>query len=398
VPEFVIVGGGPAGFNAARTLREEGADGAIVLISRDPDPPYDRTAVTKGYLRGETSHSEALLEQPAWYAEHDVDLRIRTSATKLDVAARSVTLADRSQLAYDRLLLATGANVRRLRVEGGALSGIHYLRTLRTADEVRADVESAEHVLLVGGSYIATEVAASLTALGKRCTIVMQEQVTLERTFGATAGGFFQRVLTEHGVEIHGGEDVARFEGEGRVRAVVTASGARHPAEVVVVGAGVVPDVTLARAAGLAMGERGGVLVDRHLRASDEHVYAAGDVAEYDSVVHGRTLRIEHWDVAEQQGRSAALAMLGRDHVHDAVPYFFSDLADWASMEYVGPAAGWSEEVVRGSVDDGEFTIYYLDGDRLAAALTVGRSDDLEQARELIVSGDPVDRGALASA
>jgi 3-phenylpropionate/trans-cinnamate dioxygenase ferredoxin reductase subunit len=305
-------------------------------------------------------------------------------------------LADRSELSYGQLLIATGANVRRLRVDGGALEGIHYLRTLRTADEVRADVESAEHVLLVGGSYIATEVAASLTALGKRCTIVMQEQVTLERTFGATAGGFFQRVLTEHGVEIHGGEDVARFEGEGRVSAVVTADGARHAAEVVVVGAGVVPDVTLARAAGLATGERGGVLVDRHLRSSDEHVFAAGDVAEYDSVVHGRTLRIEHWDVAEQQGRSAALAMLGRDHVHDAVPYFFSDLADWASMEYVGPAAGWSEEVVRGSLDDGEFTVYYLDGDRLAAALTVGRSDDLELARELIVSGDPVDRGALA--
>jgi 3-phenylpropionate/trans-cinnamate dioxygenase ferredoxin reductase subunit len=395
VPEFVIVGGGPAGFNAAKTLREEGADGAILLVSRDPDPPYDRTAVSKGYLRGETSHDEVLLESPAWYAEHGVELHTRTSATKLDTAARTLTLADRSTVEYGKLLLATGANVRRLRVEGGALEGIHYLRTLRTADEVRADAAGTEHVVLVGGSYIATEVAASLTAIGKRCTIVMQEEVTLERTFGKQAGGFFQRVLTEHGVAVHGGEDVARFEGDGRVAAVVTASGARFEAETVVVGVGVIPDVTLARGAGLAIGERGGVLVDSGLRASAEDVFAAGDIAEYER--EDGLLRIEHWDVAEQQGRSAGLSMLGRDHVHDALPYFFSDLADWASMEYIGPAYSWTEEIVRGSLDDGEFTLYYLDGDQLAAALTVGRSDDLEQARELIASRAPVDRQALAS-
>jgi 3-phenylpropionate/trans-cinnamate dioxygenase ferredoxin reductase subunit len=396
VPEFVIVGGGPAGFNAAKTLREEGAGGEILLISRDPDPPYDRTAVSKGYLRGETSHDEVLLEPPDWYHEHGIALRTRTSAMKLDPAAKTLTLADRSELGYGKLLLATGANVNRLHIDGGALEGIHYLRTLRTADEVRADAESAEHVVLVGGSYIATEVAASLTALGKRCTIVMQEQIALERTFGKQAGGFFQRVLTDHGVEIHGGEDVARFEGDRRVAAVVTASGARHAAEVVVVGVGVHPEVTLARGAGLAIGERGGVLVDSRLRASAPDVFAAGDIAEYERG-DGR-LRIEHWDVAEQQGRSAGLSMLGRDHVHDAMPYFFSDLADWASMEYVGPAYSWTEEVVRGSLDDGEFTLYYLDGDRLAAALTVGRSDDLEEARELITSRTPVDREALASA
>jgi 3-phenylpropionate/trans-cinnamate dioxygenase ferredoxin reductase subunit len=177
----------------------------------------------------------------------------------------------------------------------------------------------------------------------------------------------------------------------------VTKSGERYEADAVVVGAGVQPDVMLARAAGLELGERGGVLTDSHLRASDPGVFAAGDSAEYESVIHGgRHIRIEHWDVAEQQGRSAALSMLGRDHVHDAVPYFFSDLADWASMEYIGPAYSWTEEIVRGSLDEGAFTLYYLDGDRLAAALTVGRSDDLERARELLVSGAPVDRKELA--
>jgi 3-phenylpropionate/trans-cinnamate dioxygenase ferredoxin reductase subunit len=393
VPEFVIVGGGAAGHSAAKTLREEGGEGDILLISRDPDPPYDRTMVSKGYLHGDTPHEGTLLEPL-----EGVEVRVRTSATKVDTGARTLTLADRSEVPYGKLLLATGANVRRLRIDGSALSGIHYLRTLRTADEVREDTADAGHVVLVGGSYIATEVAATLTSLGKRCTIVMQEQTTLERTFGKQAGGFFQRVLTDHGVEIHGGQDVARFEGEGRVSTVVTQAGNRYEADAVIVGAGVAPDVTLARGAGLALGERGGVLVDSRLRTSAPEVFAAGDMAEYESVIHGgERVRIEHWDVAEQQGRSAALSMLGRDHVHDAIPYFFSDLADWASMEYVGPAYEWSEEIVRGSLDDGEFTIYYLDGDRLAAALTVGRSDDLERARELLVSGAPVDREELRS-
>jgi 3-phenylpropionate/trans-cinnamate dioxygenase ferredoxin reductase component len=396
VPEYVIVGGGPAGHSAAKTLREEGAEGGILLVSRDPDPPYDRTAVTKGYLHGDITHEQALLDAPEWYAQNGVELRVRTSATKLDTGAKKLTLADRSEVEYGKLLLATGANVHRLRIDGAALSGIHYLRTLRTADEVREDVEDAGHVVLVGGSYIAVEVAATLTSLGKRVTIVMQEEITLERTFGKQAGGFFQRVLEDHGVQIHGGQDVARFEGEGRVSTVVTKSGERYEADAVVVGAGVQPDVMLARAGGLELGERGGVVVDSRLRASAPDVFAAGDIAEYESAVHGgERLRIEHWDVAEQQGRSAALSMLGRDHVHDAIPYFFSDLADWASMEYVGPAYSWTEEIVRGSVENGEFTIYYLDGDRLAAALTVGRSDDLERARELLVSRAPVDREEL---
>jgi 3-phenylpropionate/trans-cinnamate dioxygenase ferredoxin reductase subunit len=227
----------------------------------------------------------------------------------------------------------------------------------------------------------------------------MQEEVTLERGFGPAVGRYFQNVLEAHGVEIHGGEDVERFEGsDGRVTAVVTADGTRIPADAVIVGAGVTPDVMLAKRAGLSIGERGGVVTDASLATSAPDVFAAGDIAEYASVVHGGdSVRIEHWDVAEQQGRTAALAMLGHPQDHDTVPYFFSDLADWTSMEYVGPAYRWDEEIVRGSIEDGEFTVYYLDGDRLAAALTVGRSDDLDEARDLIASRVAVDREKLAT-
>jgi 3-phenylpropionate/trans-cinnamate dioxygenase ferredoxin reductase subunit len=396
--DFLIVGGGDAGFSAARTLREEGAKGSITIVSRDPDPPYDRTAVSKGYLGGDKDRAETLLGGDDFYTEHAVELLTRTSAMKLDPEAHTVSLANQDVLKYGKLLLATGANVRRLRIDGSDLDGIHYLRALGNADSIRGDTENAEHVVLVGGSYIATEVAATLTSLGRKCTLVMQEEVTLERTFGKTAGGYFQKVLTDHGVEVHGGEDVERFEGDGRVQAVVTKSGNRYPADAVVVGVGVTPDVMLATKAGLEIGERGGVKTDATLATSAPDVYAAGDIAEYESVVHGGAhVRIEHWDVAEQQGKTAALAMLGRPQPHDTIPYFFSDLSDWTWMEYVGPAYEWTEEIVRGSVDEGKFTIYYLDGDRLAAALSVDRSDDLERARDLIASREAVNREELAA-
>jgi 3-phenylpropionate/trans-cinnamate dioxygenase ferredoxin reductase subunit len=396
--DFLIVGGGSAGFSAARTLREEGATGSVLVVSRDPDPPYDRTAVSKTYLGGEKSREEVLLGGPGWFEDNDVELLTRTSAMSLDTAAHEVTLSNKETVGYGKLLLATGANIRRLRIEGCDLAGIHYLRMLGNADKIRADTENAAHVVLVGGSYIATEVAATLTALGRRCALVMQEDVVLERTFGKQAGGFFQKALTDHGVEIHGGEDVERFEGaDGRVSAVVTARGTRLPADAVIIGVGVTPDVSLAQKAGLEIGPRGGVVTDETLAASAPDVYAAGDMAEYESVVHGGArLRIEHWDVAEQQGKTAARAMLGRPQPHDVVPYFFSDLADWTWMEYVGPAYEWDEEIVRGSIDDGEFTIWYVNGGRLAGALSVNRSDDLEEARRLIASGEPVDKEALA--
>jgi 3-phenylpropionate/trans-cinnamate dioxygenase ferredoxin reductase subunit len=398
--DFLIIGGGDAGFSAASTLREEGATGSILVVSRDPDPPYDRTAVSKGYLGGEKSRDDVYLGGKDWFSENDVELLNRTSAMSLDTDAHTVTLSTKDTVKYGKLLLATGANIRRLRIDGCDLDGIHYLRMLGNADGIRSDTEEHRNVVLVGGSYIATEVAATLTALGRKCTLVMQEDITLSRTFGKTAGGYFQKVLEDHGVEIHANEDVERFEGEdGRVSAVVTAKGTRIPADAVVIGVGVTPDVSLAQKAGLEIGERGGVVTDAKLATSAPDVFAAGDIAEYESVVHGgKRLRIEHWDVAEQQGKTAARSMLGHDDPHDVVPYFFSDLSDWTWMEYVGPAYTWTEEIVRGSLDDSEFTIWYVDGDRLAGALAVNRSDDLELARELMKSGDPVDREALARA
>ena len=223
--------------------------------------------------------------------------------------------------------------------------------------------------MCVGGSYIATEVAATLTSMGHKCALVMQEDVTLERTFGKTAGG----VLPEDAHRQRRGDP--RRPGRRPLRGRRPRRGGRHArpacawtAHTVVVGVGAHPDVSLAKKAGLEIGERGGVVVDSTLATSAPDVFAAGDIAEYDSVVHGARLRIEHWDVAENQGKTAARSMLGSDEPFDVVPYFFSDLADWTWMEYVGPAYEWDEEIVRGSLEDSEFCLWYLKDGRVAGA------------------------------
>jgi 3-phenylpropionate/trans-cinnamate dioxygenase ferredoxin reductase component len=385
--DYLLIGGGLAAANCARWLREEGADGSILLVAREPDPPYDRPPLSKAYLRGQEQRSDALVHPEGWWTEQDVELLTRTSVMKLDAGARLVTLSNKDEVRFGKALVATGANVRRLRADGSDLEGIHYLRTFGNADAIRADAHQAERVLMVGGSYIGCEVAASLvTAFGSDCAILMQEEATFERQFGRQIGRFFQERLEEHGVEVHGGDELDRFEGtDGRVRNVVTKRGLELECDCVVIGAGVMPDTTLARAAGLELGDAGGVKCSSGLETSAPGVFAAGDMCEYDSVIHGRHLRIEHWDAAREQGRTAALNMLGRSAQHDAVPYFFADLADWASMEYVGPGSG--EPVVRGSLEDGEFTAFYVDAGRVTAALTVGRSEDLDHARRWIAGG-----------
>jgi 3-phenylpropionate/trans-cinnamate dioxygenase ferredoxin reductase subunit len=381
-------------------LRRAHADGEIVLIGREPDLPYNRPPCSKGYLQGTESRQDTLLEPAEYYAEHEIEVLTRVSAMKLDPATKTVKLSNKQELGFDKALIATGAGVRRLNVEGSELEGIHYLRTLSNADAIRADA-AGKRVVLIGGSYIASELAATLSELGSQCTMVMLEHLPLSRHFGDQAGRFFHDRLTEHGVTLHAEQELERFAGgDGRVTTVITKSGLELEADAVVLGTGAQPDVMLARSAGLELGESGGVKVDATLRTSAPDIYAAGDMAEYDSVLHGRRVRIEHWDVAFQQGGAAAHTMLGGDEPYAVVPYFFSDLADWAGLEYVGLGGIWEQEIVRGSLDEGAFSIWYLTGGRLAGALSVGRSEDLQQARRWISEGrDLSDQtGALADA
>ncbi len=381
----LLIGGGLAAGNCARWLREEGASGSILLVGREPDLPYNRPPCSKEYMQGKESRADVLFRPAEFYDEQEIEALTKTSVMKLDASARTAKLSNGEEVAFEQALIATGSNVRRLNVPGCELEGIHYLRTLGNSDTIREQA-AGKRVVLIGGSYIASEVAASLTLLGSECTIVMIEPIALSRGFGEQAGRFFQGRLEEHGIVVHGSEELDRFEGAGgQVTTVVTKSGRSLEADAVVIGAGVAPDVMLARGAGLELGESGGVRADSKLRSSVPGIFVAGDIAEYESVVNGgRRLRVEHWDVAFSHGKTAALNMLGRDQPHDTVPYFFSDLADWASLEYVGPASEWDQEIVRGSLADGEFSLWYLSDGKVAGALSVDRSDDLEHARRLI--------------
>jgi 3-phenylpropionate/trans-cinnamate dioxygenase ferredoxin reductase component len=384
--DFLLIGGGMASAHCAAELRRRGAEGSILLVGREPEPPYERPPVTKDYLRGESERKDAYVQETSWYEENGVELLTGRNVLSLDAAARTAKIQGGEEASFGRALLGTGANVNILRVEGAENEGIHYVRAFGNADAIRGDVESAERVVLIGGSYIGCEAAASLTAQGKKCTIVAMEDVALSRTFGERAGRWFQGRLEEHGVEFHGGETLSAFEGDGRVRAVVTESGLTVECDTVVVGAGVRPDAMLAQRAGIEVGA-GGVVCDSKLRTSAEGIYAAGDCCSYESVVHGRRIHVEHWDVAMQQGQHAAGNMLGADADYEVVPYFFSDLADWAGLEYVGPAYEGDQEVWRGSAEEGAFSVWYLQDGRVAGCLSVDRSEDLAEARRMLADG-----------
>ena len=386
--DFLIVGGGIAAAYCASELRKQGAEGTILLAGREPEPPYERPPLSKEYLRGEASREDAYVNPADWYAENDVELRTRTNVMAFDPSARTAKLQGGDEVRFGKALLATGSNVNILRVEGAELEGIHYLRAFGNADAIREQAAAAERVVLIGGSYIGAEVAASLRSLGTEVSVVMLEPVALSRTFGEPVGRWFHDVLVDHGVEVLGGEELEAFEGDGDVSAIVTKGGRTVEGDMVVVGAGVRPDSMLAERAGLEVGD--GITCDAKLETSAAGVFAAGDVCSYESVVHGERLRVEHWDVALQQGRHAARAMLGSDAPYREIPYFFSDLADWASLEYVGPAHDWDDVVWRGDPDSGEFSAWYLKDGAVKGALAVGRSEDLVHARTLIETGADV--------
>jgi 3-phenylpropionate/trans-cinnamate dioxygenase ferredoxin reductase component len=385
--DYLLIGGFAAGYCAAE-LRKRGANGQIVLVGREPEPPYERPPLSKEYMRGEAKRENAYVNPPSWFEENGVELHSGTNVMSLDAESRTAKLQGGEEISFEKALIATGASVNILRVDGANLDGIHYLRTFGNSDNIREAAEKADRVVLVGGSYIGCEVAASLKAKGTDCAIVMMEEVVLSRNFGEEAGRFFQGILEEKGIEIHGGETLAAFEGDDHATGVVTESGKTVDGDLVVVGAGVKPDVMLAQKAGLEIDdEMGGIRCDETLQTSVEGIYAAGDVCSYESRIHGRRLRVEHWDVAMQQGIHAGRVMSGDAAPYEVVPYFFSDLADWASLEYVGPAFDWDEEIWRGDREAGEFAVFYLEDGKVAGCLSVERSEDLAVARELLANG-----------
>jgi NADPH-dependent 2,4-dienoyl-CoA reductase/sulfur reductase-like enzyme len=392
---FVIVGAGLAGAKAADTLREEGFDGPVVLVGVEPERPYERPPLSKQYLLGRADRDSAFLHDAAWYADHDVELRTGVRATRLDPVAHRLTLDTGEELAYARLLLATGSSARRLPVPGADLDGVRYLRTLADADRLRADLAGGgRRVVVVGAGWIGLEVTAAARAHGNAVTVVEPQPAPLHAVLGARMGCVFARLHRAHGVDLLTDTVVREIRGSGgRVTSVVTDAHAGLPADLVVVGIGAVPNTGLAAAAGLEVDN--GVVVDDALRSSTPDVHAAGDVASAFSPHHGRYIRVEHWANALHQGPAAARSMLGQDVVFDRVPYFFTDQYE-LGMEYSGLAGPGDTLVCRGEPDDGAFIAFWMADGRVTAGMNVNTWDVVAPIQRLIRSRREVQPARLA--
>ena len=391
---FVIVGAGLAGAKAAGELREQGFDGRVVLIGDEPERPYERPPLSKDYLRGESAREKAHVHPGDFYTDREIELLTGTSVSAVDPGSSRVLLEDNRELAYDALLLATGAEPRRLTVPGAELEGIYYLRTLADSDALRSRLDAGGRVAVVGAGWIGSEVAASARQRGLEVTVIDPLAVPNERIFGERVGAFYRDVHLQHGVSMMLGRGVAAFAGGNTVAQVRTNDGESVECDFVVVGVGVVPRSGLAQAAGLEV--ENGSVVDERLVSSVPNIYAAGDVANAWHPFFERRIRVEHWANALNQGPAAARSILGGEVSYDRIPYFFSDQYD-VGMEYSGFADRWDEVVFRGDPGASEgFVAFWLRDGRVLAGMNVNVWDVNEHVQELIRSRRPVDPRALA--
>ena len=391
---IVIVRASLTGAKAAETLREDGFDGRVVLIGDESERPYERPPLTKDYLRGDSPREKVYVHPEAFYREHEIELMTGTAVTGLDPARSSVTLEDGRELAYDRLLVATGAEPRRISIAGADLSGVHYLRTLADCDALRAHLDPAGSVVVIGAGWIGAEFSASARQRGAEVTVIEPSSVPLERVLGPEVGAIYRDVHLEHGVRLLPGTGVERFEGDGAaVQRVRTSDGSAIDCDFVVVGIGVSPRTKLAQAAGLTTDN--GIVVNQALATSAPNVYAAGDVANAWHPFYQRHIRVEHWANALNQGPAAARAMLGQHVAYDRIPYFFSDQYD-VGMEYSGFATEWDDVIFRGDPASREFIAFWLQNERVVAGMNVNVWDVNEHVQALIRSRQAVNRAVLA--
>ncbi|MEV5044386.1 FAD-dependent oxidoreductase [Streptomyces griseoincarnatus] len=403
---FVIVGGGLAGAKAAETLRAEGFSGRVILICDERDHPYERPPLSKGYLLGSAERDSVFVHEPAWYARHDVELHLGATVAAIDRAARTVRFGeDGTTVRYDKLLLATGAEPRRLDIPGTDLVGVHHLRRLAHSERLKGVLTSLGrdngHLVIAGAGWIGLEIAAAARHYGAEVTVVHRGPAPLHSVLGPELGQIFAELHREHGVRFHFGASLTEITGQdGMVLAARTDDGEEHPAHAVLAAIGAAPRTALAEAAGLELADPasgGGVLVDERLRTSDPDVYAAGDVASFPHALFSTRLRVEHWANALNGGPAAARAMLGRDEIYDRVPYFFTDQYD-LGMEYSGwaPPGSYDQVVIRGDAGKREFIAFWVREGRVLAGMNVNVWDVTDPIQALIRSREAVDTEALA--
>jgi 3-phenylpropionate/trans-cinnamate dioxygenase ferredoxin reductase subunit len=389
---FVIVGASLAGAKAAEELRERGFDGRVLLIGSESERPYERPPLTKDYLRGESEREKAYVHPNGLYEQREIELLTGVTVTGIDPASSTIALEGGRELAYDRLLLSTGAEPRPLSVPGAELDGVHYLRSLADCDALRDRLDVGGRVAVVGAGWIGSEFAASARQRGLEVTLIDPLALPNERIFGSEIGGFYRDLHARHGVELVLGDGVDAIEGDGALARVRTTGGRVIDCDFAVIGIGVSPRVHLAEAAGAKI--KNGIVVNHQLRTTLPDVFAAGDVANAWHPLLKRNIRVEHWANALNQGPAAARAMLGEPVSYDRVPYFFSDQYE-VGMEYSGYATSWDQVVFRGEPGTGEFVAFWLQERRVLAGMNVNVWDVNEHVQALIRSGRPVELEAL---
>ena len=396
----VIAGAGIAGASAAETLRREGFAGRIVLVGDEPEPPYERPPLSKGYLLGTTPEEKLFPRGAEGYAALGIELRTGARVKRLDAGAHRLALADGETLAFDRLLIATGGVARGLAVPGADLAGIHTLRTLSDARALRAGIadvgRAGGRVVVIGAGFIGSEVAAACRALDVDVTVLEVLAAPLERVLGAEMGRVYADIHRGHGVDLRLGEGIAAFRGSGgRVEEVITSRGARVPCALALVGVGMRPADDWLAESGVARDD--GVMVDAYCETTQPGIYAAGDVARWPYQLAGapqpQFVRLEHWDNALRQAEAAARNLLGKRVAYAPVPYFWSDQYD-LKLQYVGYATQWDQVVTRGRPGEGPFAAFYLERGVVRAALAVNRVRDLAPLKKLV--GTMPDAHALA--
>lgn len=390
---MVIIGANLAGGVAALTLREEGFAGKVVLIGAEPHPPYERPPLSKKYLAGEKLPEELMLRPLTFYAERNIETRLGVWVKRVDPQARVVELESGERIPYDKVLIATGVRNRKLPVPGADLPGIYGLRDVADADAIRKEGVAGRKAVLVGMGFIGSEVAASLRQLGVEVAVVEPLKIPLAHILGEEMGRVFESFHREHGVQMYFEEFAARFEGDGRVRRVITRSGRQLECDFVVVGVGVEPVTEVVAGTGVKLDN--GIVVDEYCQTNIEGIYAAGDVARHYHPLVGRHIRVEHYQNAISQGQAAARNMLGKQQPYAEVHWFWSDQYDY-NIQYAGFHGEWDQFVVRGNLDQRNFIGFYLQNHRIGAAVAMNRPKDLRLTMPLIQAKVQVDAKNLA--
>jgi 3-phenylpropionate/trans-cinnamate dioxygenase ferredoxin reductase component len=394
---IVIVGAGQAAAQAADSLHRDGYAGRLVVVGDEPYPPYQRPPLSKKFLAGELPLERLAIKPAAFYEQAGVELRLGVRAEGLDLAARTVLLADGERLGYDRLLLATGSAPRKVTIPGHDLVGVHYLRTVADVDRIRAELAPGSRVVVVGGGYIGLEVAATCRGLGYEVDVLEMADRVMSRVVAPPVSAFFAAEHARAGVRVTLGAQVSAFlpraDDSRRVGAVAVAGGERVAADLVVVGVGVLPSTGLAAAAGLACHD--GIAVDEHCRTSDPAVYAAGDCTRHPSLRYGRQIRLESVDNAFEQAKTAAANLRGAEVVHDRVPWFWSDQYD-LKLLIVGLSHDHDQVVLRGDPARRSFACCYLKAGELLAMDCINSPKDYMAAKKLIAERACCDPGRLA--